>query len=201
MPNKISNIYTCSNCDAQFSKWSGRCLECGAWSSLQMKTVELKKLKDELGERTTLEKNDLFLQLEDQKNQAEVEKKSALAALDEAGKKFLEEREERKKLERKISMMNSQFISGGHKMEETQNIKSTIETHQNLLIQEFDKKIQDLSRDKETAEVDKQKVERYKSLLLKQRDIMIQLTEKLNERDDIIDELHDEIEVYDGINK
>lgn len=27
-------IYQCSNCDAQFPKWSGRCLECGKWGTL-----------------------------------------------------------------------------------------------------------------------------------------------------------------------
>lgn len=31
----MSQIYICSNCDAQFPKWSGRCLECGSWGSLQ----------------------------------------------------------------------------------------------------------------------------------------------------------------------
>ncbi len=30
----LKKIYSCSNCDAQFPKWSGRCLECGAWGSL-----------------------------------------------------------------------------------------------------------------------------------------------------------------------
>ncbi|MFA5185153.1 MAG: DNA repair protein RadA [Patescibacteria group bacterium] len=28
-------IFTCSKCDAQANKWSGRCLECGAWGSLK----------------------------------------------------------------------------------------------------------------------------------------------------------------------
>ncbi|MDX9779331.1 MAG: ATPase domain-containing protein, partial [Patescibacteria group bacterium] len=30
----LKKVYICKNCDAQFPKWSGRCLECGAWSSL-----------------------------------------------------------------------------------------------------------------------------------------------------------------------
>ena len=40
MSSKISTIYACSNCGAQSPKWSGRCLECGAWGSLQMQTVD-----------------------------------------------------------------------------------------------------------------------------------------------------------------
>lgn len=30
----IKTIFVCSNCDAQFPKWSGRCLECGSWGTL-----------------------------------------------------------------------------------------------------------------------------------------------------------------------
>ena len=42
MPNKVQTIYVCSACDAQFPKWSGRCLECGGWGTLQMQTVDQK---------------------------------------------------------------------------------------------------------------------------------------------------------------
>ncbi|MDP2736322.1 MAG: DNA repair protein RadA [bacterium] len=42
MSNKISTVYACSNCDAQSPKWSGRCLECGGWGTLQMQTVDQK---------------------------------------------------------------------------------------------------------------------------------------------------------------
>lgn len=40
MPNKTSSIYVCSSCDAQFPKWSGRCLECGSWGTLVLKTID-----------------------------------------------------------------------------------------------------------------------------------------------------------------
>ncbi len=30
----IKSLFICSNCDAQSPKWSGRCLECGAWGTL-----------------------------------------------------------------------------------------------------------------------------------------------------------------------
>lgn len=48
MSGKISTIYVCSSCDAQFSKWSGRCLECGAWGSLKSEIAD---------EKTKTEKN------------------------------------------------------------------------------------------------------------------------------------------------
>jgi len=41
MPNKTSTLYVCSACDAQSPKWSGRCLECGSWGTLALRTVAL----------------------------------------------------------------------------------------------------------------------------------------------------------------
>jgi len=32
--SNIKKIFVCSNCDAQFPKWSGRCSECGSWGTL-----------------------------------------------------------------------------------------------------------------------------------------------------------------------
>ncbi len=42
----VKTIYTCSRCGAQFSKWSGRCLECGAWGTLSEEVVDEKKAKE-----------------------------------------------------------------------------------------------------------------------------------------------------------
>ncbi len=39
MSDKIVTVYSCANCGAQFSKWSGRCLDCGAWGSLKQETI------------------------------------------------------------------------------------------------------------------------------------------------------------------
>ena len=36
--SKTNTIFTCSNCGAQFQKWSGRCLECGKWGSVKEET-------------------------------------------------------------------------------------------------------------------------------------------------------------------
>ncbi len=42
---RIETLYVCSNCDAQFPKWQGRCPECGSWGTLQPQTVA-KKIKE-----------------------------------------------------------------------------------------------------------------------------------------------------------
>ncbi len=36
---KLSAYYICSNCDAQYAKWTGRCLECGKWGSISKSPI------------------------------------------------------------------------------------------------------------------------------------------------------------------
>jgi DNA repair protein RadA/Sms len=43
--SKIKTVYTCGKCGAQTPKWSGRCLECGAWGTLSEETVSGEDLK------------------------------------------------------------------------------------------------------------------------------------------------------------
>jgi DNA repair protein RadA/Sms len=38
--SKINKIFSCSKCGAQFSKWNGRCLECGGWGTLNEDMVD-----------------------------------------------------------------------------------------------------------------------------------------------------------------
>lgn len=35
-----ATIFSCTHCDAQFPKWSGRCSECGKWGSIEQKAVQ-----------------------------------------------------------------------------------------------------------------------------------------------------------------
>jgi len=62
MPKENKTIFVCSNCDAQYEKWAGRCLECGKWGTIkeiqnanfkmqngdnnQYQAIETKKLND-----------------------------------------------------------------------------------------------------------------------------------------------------------
>lgn len=50
--SNIKTVYVCTNCDAQFPKWSGRCLECGSWGTLGEEIVD----KKEEGRTNTLKK-------------------------------------------------------------------------------------------------------------------------------------------------
>ncbi len=38
--SKKSPVYVCAKCDAQLSKWAGRCTSCGAWGSIGQEPVE-----------------------------------------------------------------------------------------------------------------------------------------------------------------
>lgn len=46
MSKPLSEIYICSNCDAQFPKWQGRCLECGQWGTLQKSVISNQSTRD-----------------------------------------------------------------------------------------------------------------------------------------------------------
>lgn len=51
MPKAIKNIFSCTRCDAQFPKWSGRCEECGAWGALVATISDLKDEKKALAKK------------------------------------------------------------------------------------------------------------------------------------------------------
>lgn len=43
----LKTIFSCSSCGAQFPKWSGRCLECGAWGTLNQEIKDREQEKAE----------------------------------------------------------------------------------------------------------------------------------------------------------
>ncbi len=51
MSAKVQNIYECTKCGAQFSKWSGRCLECESWGTLQSEIKETKSDKEIIADK------------------------------------------------------------------------------------------------------------------------------------------------------
>ena len=98
-------------------------------------------------------------------------------------------------------MMNSQVLIGGHKLEETPQFISALKERQTKLSKEFDIKLQEFEKERQQIKEDKAQVEHYKKFLLQLRDIMIALTTRLNERNETIDQLQEEIDAYDKINK
>ena len=115
----------------------------------------------------------------------------------------MREKEQKRGLEEQIMKLTSQMISterptgedvGDGDVRRSITVKSQGRTN---TASEIDDRLADLERERECIEHDKAQVERYKQLLLKQRDIMIALTQRLNERDEQIMALQDELDAYD----
>ncbi|PJA09458.1 DNA repair protein RadA, partial [Candidatus Falkowbacteria bacterium CG_4_10_14_0_2_um_filter_41_15] len=49
MSEKNNTIFVCSKCDAQYSKWSGRCLECGSWGTIAQEMVDVSDSRGSFG--------------------------------------------------------------------------------------------------------------------------------------------------------
>lgn len=77
--------------------------------------VELKRLKDELNTKArSVIDHEVVYQLEEDKKRLEEDREAAIIALEVRSKEFLNEKEEKKRLEEKIRTMNSQMLQGGH---------------------------------------------------------------------------------------
>ncbi len=157
--------------------------------------TELRNLRNELEQKNKmLQSNELVMQLQEEKEQALQDKNEAIRELEKASRQYLLEREEKLNLEKKIQMMNSQMITGGHKIEETPQFKSALK---NQLLK-YESKIQEIEKEKEKMFEDIHENEQYKDILNKQKDIMIALSNKLNERDELIANLEEQIDIYDN---
>ncbi|GMH98062.1 hypothetical protein TrVE_jg12664 [Triparma verrucosa] len=163
---------------------------------------ELKRLRAELEEKNknVVDKRHL-LEVDEQRRRAEADKMAAIRALEARSLEFMKEKEEKKKLEERIAMLTDQMIRG-EKGEFSENMSGG---HNHQLSQEYHEsmrkemagKMEEIEKERETIEEEKAQVDRYKQLLLKQRDIMIALTQRLNERDEQIMALQDELDAYD----
>lgn len=159
---------------------------------------ELKKLRSELQRRARelVDKRHL-LEVEEQKKRAEADKLAALTALEKRSKEFMKEKEDKKALERKIQQMQSQLLMGGNKLEDVPAVRAVIAQEHKKIAHEYETRLRELEAERHAVEEDLAQVDKYKTLLLKQRDIMIALTTRLNERDEQIVTLQEELEAYD----
>ncbi|KAG5503347.1 hypothetical protein GH5_04419 [Leishmania sp. Ghana 2012 LV757] len=157
---------------------------------------ELRRLRQQLQERTEVSGNggsglmdsaetDLLLsELEEDRRRAEADRQAALVALQKSSVAHQEEMRVRRELESRILELEAIMREGG--MEGNPRTS-----------QEYAERLLELDRERQVVEEDKEQVERYKHLLLKQRDIMLSLTTRLNDRDETILLLQEEIDAYD----
>ena len=163
---------------------------------------ELNRLRKELEEKNQLINNNEFIKkIEMEKIQAEKDKNEALQALEKASFRFLQEREEKIKLEKKIEIMKFQMIQGGQKIkiEDTPEFKTLLQKHQILLQKDFNEKLNDLEKEKELMQISKEQVDSYNDLLNKQKETMESLTNNLKEKEENINHLNEMIDSYEKI--
>jgi len=172
--------------------------------------LEIRKLRSELESKSKeiVDKRKV-LHLEELRRRAEADKVAALSQLEERSKEFMREKQEKRKLEHKLHSMSSQLLIGGNQgqvaeeapgalnVESTPAFRTALRAEHDRIHKEYLKKMEDLERERTVLEEDKVQVDRYKQLLTKQRDIMIALTSRLNERDDTIMRLQEELDAYD----
>jgi kinesin family protein 3/17 len=157
---------------------------------------EITRLKSELETQghSGVDRRRLF-ELEAEKTKAEADKAAAIEALEFRSREFLMEKEQKKRLEEKVKGLKRQLIGGDGVQ------KSETETQSDNFRQEWEGKLLEIDRDRQQLEEDRAQIDRYKQLLLRQRDIMIALTSRLNERDNSIVQCQANIEELEGKNR
>ncbi len=78
------------------------------------------------------------------------------------------------------------MLIGGKKIEDTPQFRVALEEKQRIIKQEYENKLNEIKREREQITENKNSAFRLQQLLIKQRDIMIALTSRLNERDEKI---------------
>jgi len=161
--------------------------------------AELRRLRSELRERgqgDVIGRRQL-LELEEGRRRAEEDRQAAVSALEERGVILEQEKAQKQQLEVRIRQMSSQLlVGGGQQAEDALHFQHAV-AEQERIRSEYAAKLLELERERSTIEEDKAQVGRYKQLLLKQRDIMIALTQRLHERDETIIGLQDELDARD----
>ena len=174
---------------------------------------ELRRLRQELDERTkNLVDKRALLQLDERRRKAEADKMRAITELERRSRDFLKEKKEKSELEERINAMQSQMLGNGVAFADGAvgagagrdarvNQKAfdlKLKNEHARIRDEYESKIRELEADRQEAEEGRAQVGRYKTVLLKQRDIMIALTARLNERDETIIRMQEELKAYDG---
>lgn len=147
--------------------------------------TELRQLRAELRHRShelPQQLQEQVQELEEERRRAAEDRAAAVSALEERSMVLEAEKASKRELESRIQQMTSQMLVGGQ---------------QERIYSECAAKLSELERERQSIEEDKAQVGRYKQLLLKQRDIMIALTQRLHERDDTILALQADLDVRD----
>lgn len=145
---------------------------------------ELRKLRAELQQRgKDLVDRRLVLQLEEARRKEQADKIAAITALEKQSVEIARQKAAMAQLQKKIASMQSQLLIGGQKVEETPEFRTLLAAEQARIRQQYEVRLAELEAEAQSLAADRAAAERLKSLLIKQRDVMVALTERLAERD------------------
>ncbi|PSC74516.1 Kinesin-II 95 kDa subunit [Micractinium conductrix] len=163
---------------------------------------ELRRLRAELQQKSRdLVDKRLVLQIEEARRREQADKIAAIHALERQSQEIMRHKQAMAALQTRIASMQSQLLVGGQKIEDTPQFRTMLAKEQARIRQQYEDRLRELESERQSVQEDKAQAERYKALLLKQRDIMIGLTQRLNERDEQILALQAELEAYDSHQK
>lgn len=160
---------------------------------------ELRKLRAELQQRSKdLVDKRLVLQLEEARRREQADKIAAITALEKQSVEIARQKAAMAQLQKKIASMQSQLLIGGQKVEETPEFRTLLAAEQARIRQQYEVRLAELEAESQAVAADRAAAERLKSLLVKQRDVMVALTERLAERDRDVLALQAALEAAEG---
>ena len=148
--------------------------------------IILRNMKEELIKKDEIINDNKLLE---EINQLNEDKNNIMKQLELASQNYLKEKEEKKLLEKNIEILkieNNKYKNEKNNIINTPKFKTALE----------EKYINININNNNNTEID-----RYKNLILKQREMMSDLTKKINERDETIIQLQEEKDLLEKINE
>ena len=167
----------------------------------QYETI-VRNMKKELAKKDELLNDNKLLKQIEQLND---DKNHVMKQLEIMEQNYLKEKEEKKILKKSFDIIKKENDKNENlvmNLEKTPQFINALEQKQEILLKEFDDKLKEYKNDKENSKqnMTNVEIERYKNLILKQREMMSDLTKKINEKDENIIQLQEEKELLEKMN-
>jgi len=159
---------------------------------------ELRRLRTELQQRSKdLVDRRLVLQIEEARRREQADKIAAITALERQSAEIARQKAAMSALQNRIASMQSQLLIGGQNVEDTPAFRTLLAAQQAKIREQYASRVAELEKERSTVAEDRAQAERFKNLLLKQRDVMVALTQRLAERDKEVLALQAQVETAD----
>ena len=160
---------------------------------------ELRKLRAELQQRSKdLVDRRLVLQIDEARRREQADKIAAITALERQSAEIARQKAAMATLQNRIASMQSQLLIGGQNVEDTPEFRTLLAAEQSRIREQYAVRLAELENERRSVAEDRAAAERLKSLLVKQRDVMVALTQRLAERDAEVLQLQGAVEVAEG---